>query len=283
MRTLALILLASSFASAQAQPPDARAKARALLEQGTHDRNPDHRKEAVIAFSLLGENDELLKSLERLLDDKDVIVRLAVVSVLGDLKNRDTIPLLQHALNDPIPEVEFAAGKVLYQLHNPAGIQKLMAVYFKQSKASSGYLATKGRDTMRLLHMPSKLFVTIAQNAADMVVPVPGMGLGVSSVQGILTDPELSPRATALLLMMRDKNLAVHDAVKAGLSDKEWSVRAASVHVVAMRPYSDLRPNLVALMDDKKGSVRYRAAAAYLRLQPKATAPAIPHAATRKP
>jgi HEAT repeat protein len=295
MPTFALILLAASIAPGQARPArtvggpvarasaphDAAAKARQLLGEAIQDKNPDIRKEAVIAFSLLRENDELLKSFARLFDDKDVIVRLAAVSVLGDLKDRQGIPLLKKALNDPVPEVEFAAAKVLYQLHDPAGKPALLAVFSRQSKAASSYLATKERNTLRLLHTPTRLFVTIAQNAADMVVPVPGLGLGVSSVQGILSDPGSSARATVLLLMTRERDPAVHQAVKAGLTDKEWSVRAAAVHVVAMHPDRDLRPNLVALMDDKRAAVRFRAAAAYLRLEPKANASVNPRPPAR--
>ena len=141
MKSLVLILGAVSLAIGMARPagaagppprpalesPDATAEARQLLDQGTRDKNPDLRKEVVIAFSLLGENDELLKTFRTLIDDKDVLVRLAVVSVLGDLKNRQTIPLLKHALDDPVPEVEFAAAKVLYQLRDPAGKQALLA------------------------------------------------------------------------------------------------------------------------------------------------------------
>jgi HEAT repeat protein len=250
------------------ESPAASAEARQLLDRATRDKNPDIRKEAVIAFSLLGENDELLKSLKTLIDDKDVLVRLAVVSVLGDLKNRQAVPLLRYALDDPVPEVEFAAGKVLYELHDPAGKKALLAVYYKRSKAASSYLATRERNTLRLLHTPSRLFVTIAQNAAGMVVPLPGFGLGVSSVQGILSDPDSSARATVLLLMLRETDPGVKAAVKEGLTDKEWSVRAAAVHVVAMHPYSDLRPALVPLMKDKRAAVRFRAAAAYLRLEP---------------
>jgi HEAT repeat protein len=260
MRTLALILLATSLAAGQGRPPDPGTEARQLLDQATRDRNPDHRKEAVVAFSLLDENDVLLASLGSLLHDKDVVVRLAVVSVLGDLKIHDSIPLLEQALDDSVPEVRFAAAKVLYHLHNPQGKQVLMAVYDKRAKGSSNYLVDKERATLRLLHTPSRLFMTIAQNAADMVVPVPGLGLGVSSVQGILTDPELSPRATVLLLTVHENDGAVHEAVRAGLTDKEWSVRAAAVHVVAIHPYPDLQSNLVALMDDRRAAVRYRAA-----------------------
>jgi hypothetical protein len=44
-------------------------------------------------------------------------------------------------------------------------------------------------------------------------------------------------------------------------------VRAAAAHLVAMHPFPKFRENLVPLLDDKKGAVRVRAAAAYIRLQ----------------
>jgi HEAT repeat protein len=55
--------------------------------------------------------------------------------------------------------------------------------------------------------------------------------------------------------------------VGSALSAKEWSERAAAAHVVATHPYPAFRPKLVPLLEDKKGAVRLRAAAAYIRLQ----------------
>jgi len=51
------------------------------------------------------------------------------------------------------------------------------------------------------------------------------------------------------------------------LSDKEWSVRAAAIHLVAIHPFPEFREKLIPLLDDKKDAVRERAAAAYIRLQ----------------
>jgi HEAT repeat protein len=51
------------------------------------------------------------------------------------------------------------------------------------------------------------------------------------------------------------------------LSDEEWSVRAAAVHLVAMHPFPVFREKLVPLLDDERHAVRFRAAAAYIRLQ----------------
>ena len=57
--------------------------------------------------------------------------------------------------------------------------------------------------------------------------------------------------------------LALEDA----LSDKDWSVRAAAVHAIALRNDPALENHLLPLFDDKKEAVRVRAAAGYLRLE----------------
>jgi HEAT repeat protein len=201
-----------------------------------------------------------------MLDDHDVSVRISVVVTLGDFKDNRTLPLLKKALQDPIPEVDFAAAKALYQLHDPAGEEFLLAVVGRESKASSSYLSKEKRSGLRLLHTPTKLLITVGIAGAGFA-PVPGLGFGLSSAQGILTAPDSSARAASLLLIGGSRDPALTDAVGSALSDKEWSVRAAAVHLVAMHPYPQFRQNLVPLLDDKKEAVRVRAAAAYIRLQ----------------
>ena len=117
-----------------------------------------------------------------------------------------------------------------------------------------------------MLHTPAKLLPFIAFQAAGLA-PVPGLGFGLSSAQGILSDPDSSARAASLLLIGNTHDPALTDAVGSALSDKEWSVRAAAVHLVATHPYPEFRQGLVTLLDDKNDSVRLRAAAAYIRLQ----------------
>ena len=57
--------------------------------------------------------------------------------------------------------------------------------------------------------------------------------------------------------------LALQDA----LTDKDWSVRAAAVHAIALRNNPALEKDLLPLFEDKKEAVRVRAAAGYLRLE----------------
>ena len=201
-----------------------------------------------------------------MLDDRDVSVRIAVVVSLGDFNDNRTLPLLKKALQDPVPEVDFAAAKVLYQLHDPEGARFLLAVVNRESKASSSYLSKEKRSALRLLHTPTKLLITVGIGAAGFA-PVPGLGFGLSSAQGILSAPDSSARAASLLFIGSSDDPALTDAVGSALLDKEWSVRAAAIHLVAMHPFPVFRERLVPLLDDKKDAVRVRAAAAYIRLQ----------------
>jgi len=278
VRIWILMMLGATLAWGQATPDDTVARCRSMLDAAVHDWNPDGRKAAAEALSLVGVKDNALEFLAPMLDDHDVSVRIAVIATLGDFKNSPTVtlPLLKKALQDPVPEVKLAAAKVLYQLHDPEGIQFLLDVVGGKSKASSSYLTTEERTALRMLHTPTKLFTVIAMQAVGFV-PVPGLGFGISSAQGILSDPGSSARAASLLLIGTSTDPALADAVGSELSAKEWSVRAAAVHVVAMHPFPQYRENLVPLLDDKKGAVRVRAAAAYIRLHPEAKMAPVRH------
>jgi len=261
------MMLGTTLAFGQMKPADTVQRCQSMLNEAVHDRNPDGRKGAAEALSLVGVKDNALESLAPMLDDHDVAVRLAVVSTLGDFKDNRTLPLLKKALQDPVPEVDLAAAKVLYQLHDPEGVQFLLEVVGRETKASSSYFTNEKRGALRMLHTPTKLFIYIGIQAAGLA-PVPGLGFGLSSAQGILSAPDSSARAASLLLIVSSRDPTLADTVGTALSDKEWSVRAAAVHLVATHPFPLFREQLVPLLDDKKGAVRVRAAAAYIRLQP---------------
>jgi HEAT repeat protein len=239
------------------------------LDFDVHEHNPDIRKSGAEALSLVGIKDGAVEYLAPMLDDHDVSVRIAAITSLGDFKDLRTIPLLKKALSDPVPEVDFTAAKVLYQLHDPAGEQFLMEVVGKESKASSSYVSKEKRTALRMLHTPTKLFTFVAIQAAGFA-PVPGLGFGLSSAQGILSNPDSSARAASLLLIGNSSDQSLAGEVELATADKEWSLRAAAVHVIAMHPYPQLRQSLVPLLEDKKEEVRVRAAAAYIRLEPAA-------------
>jgi HEAT repeat protein len=280
-----IIMLSATLVLGQSKPDETVQKCRTILSDAANDHNPDVRKGAAEALSLVGVKDVAVELLPPLLDDHDVTVRVAAVNTLGDLKENKTfvIPLLKKALADPVPEVDFSAAKVLYQLHDPEGAEFLLEVVNKESKASSSYVTKEKRTALRMLHTPQKLFMTLAISAAGFA-PVPGLGFGLSSAQGILSDPDSSARAASLLLVGNSTDPGLADVVSAALLDKEWSVRAAAAHVVGVHPFPALRVSLPSLLADKKEAVQVRAAAAYIRLQnqPKES-PARHHPATHPP
>jgi len=108
------------------------------------------------------------------------------------------------------------------------------------------------------------------------MAPVPGIGQGVSSLQGIIADPGVSGRAATALLLSGDKSPEVLLALRDALSDRDASVRAAAVHSLALRNDPALRVDLAPLMSDKKEAVRLRAAAGWLRLDGIKVAPPKP-------
>jgi HEAT repeat protein len=245
---------------------DYRERATGLLGNSLKDKNPDTRKHAVQALSLVSASGPWLSQIEAMLDDKDVEVRLAAITSLVDLKGAGTIPMLQKALDSDVPEVSFAAAKALWTLNDPAGRDALLAVLDGETKASSGFITRKKREALRMLQTPKTLFM-FALVAGAGFAPVPGLGAGLSSLQGILADPTVSGRAAAALLLSTEKTPQVLEALRDALTDSNWSVRAAAVHVIAVRNDPALEADLIPMLDDKKDAVRVRAAAGYLRLE----------------
>ncbi len=243
-----------------------RERAQNYLAASLKDKNPDSRKQAVEALGLVSPREPYLSQLEAMLDDKDVEVRLATITSLLDLKNPRTVPALRKALDSDVPEVSFAAAKALWTLDKPVGREALVSVLSGDTKTSSGFITKQKREALRMMHTPKTMFLFALQTGAGFA-PVPGVGAGISSLQGILSDPSVSGRATAALLLSTDRGPEVLQALEDALTDKDWSVRAAAVHAIALRNNPALEMDLVPLMEDRKEAVRVRAAAGYLRLE----------------
>jgi HEAT repeat protein len=250
-----------------------------ILQHALTAKNPDTRLQGVIALGLASDRNTLLPLLVAMVDDKDVPVRVAVVASLADVKSKATVEALHKLLLDPVPEVGFAAAKALWNLHDPAGKDALLSVVEGDSKTASGYLNSEMRRALRMIHTPSTTFMFAVREGVGFV-PVPGLGQGVASMQALLSDPGISGRAAAILLVGRDKDPGILPALKDALYDKNWTVRAAAVHAIALRDDPALKKELVPLLDDEKEGVRMRTAAGFLRLSAiEAAAAARKHAA----
>ena len=241
-------------------------QAREILETAMKDHNPDTRKLAATALGLGGPRQPFLSLLEEMLNDKDVEVRLAAITSLADWKTKESVSALNKALNDEVPEVSFAAAKALYAIHEPAGKRALLAILSGETKVSSGFLTKQKRDALRMLHTP-RTTVMFGVKEGIGFVPVPGLGEGIASLHGLLSDPGVSGRAMAALLLGKERDPATLFALREALMDKDWSVRAAAIHSLALRNDPAVERDLTPLLEDKHQGVRLRAAAACLRLE----------------
>jgi HEAT repeat protein len=200
-----------------------------------------------------------------MLQDKDVEVRQAVVASLADVKSERSTAALHKALEDAVPEVSFAAAKALWARHDPVGRAALLAVLAGESKSSSNFFSKEKREALRMMHTPRTTFLFVMQQGVGFV-PLPGLGEGIASMQGILASSGVPGRASAALLLGADKDPATIDALRDALSDKDSSVRAAAVHSISLRNDPALKKELEPLLQDENEPVRLRAAAGYLRL-----------------
>ena len=268
--SLALIGLAQAPTeappAAEHAPPTAPTeRCRQMIDAALSDKNPDTRLQAVVALSLSTSKQPWTGMVANMLDDKDVQVRVAAVATLMDLRGPETRGILHKALNDEVPEVSFAATRALYELGDPAGKQGLLSVLAGDTKAQSGFITRQKRDAIRMLQTPRTLFLFSLRLGAGFA-PVPGLGMGVSSAERLLTDPALSGRASAALLLGDQKDAATLQALKDALTDNSWSVRAACVHAIALRNDPAQRDAMLPMLLDKSQAVRFRAAVGWLRL-----------------
>ncbi|MCU1338706.1 MAG: lyase domain protein repeat-containing protein [Bryobacterales bacterium] len=263
----ALVVVVACNVPARGEKPGATLTAHAweVLRNGAADRDPDTRRQVALALSLGRASDPVIALMEGLVKDGDHLVRLAALDTIGELGDRRLARVAGMALNDDVPEVMFAAARALHRLHVPEGNSMLLAIVEKEQKAKSNPLRAKFRDTVRRIKTPrSALFFAVEQGVG--FVPVPGVGEGVSAMSALLNDESFSPRATALLLLATEPLPEVRTAIEQAFMDDDWSVRATAVQLVTRPGNAHLQTRLIPLLDDSSKKVRFRAAAAYLRV-----------------
>ena len=266
MRKSALVLLLL-LTPAKAEPQVATTvrSARTVLEAGAADGDPDVRREVAVALGLSSRRDPSINLLEKLAADKDNLVREAALVSIGDVRDARLAKAALAALEDDVPEVAYAAARTLFKLNQPEGQQLLLEIVQGDAPAKSGLVRGKLRNFARQVKRP-KSITMLAMKQGIGFVPVPGVGEGFSALTSLVGSPNFSARATTLLILSSDHSAEVHSAIEEAFSDSDWSVRAAAAQIAASHNERAWRFHLVPLFGDTNSRVRYRAAAAFLRL-----------------
>lgn len=268
-----LLVFLQISAAPQTQDSTPVKRARAVLEQGAADAEPDVRREVAVALGLASRRETSTNLLEKLAADKDHLVREAALVSIGELRDPRLAKPAREALDDEVPEVAFAAARTLFKLQQPEGRQLLIEIVEKEAHAKSGFVRAKLRDVVRRMKRPKSAMLFVVQQGIGFV-PVPGLGEGFSALNSLVGDPDFSARATALLVLSSDKGPEIRTEIEQAFNDSDWSMRAAAIQIAASRNERTWRFRLVPLFEDSNRRVRYRAAASFLRLSgPAAPAP----------
>lgn len=218
------------------------------------------RADGIRALGLLPD-DRLGRELaENALNDTSVDVRVAAATALGQMNATESIPNLEHALDDHRIPVVMAAAHALQLLHDNS---TAYIVYYElltgERKTDDGLIAQQ----METLRNPRELAKI---GFSEGIGFVPFAGMGWDAWRTIHKKDPNPARAVAATYLANDPDPHTAKALVKATSDKNWIVRAAAVEAIAKRGDASLLPKVAVRFTDRSEKVRYNAAAAVIRL-----------------
>ena len=258
----------TSQAAAAVVPSDETPSARLdrcwhLINDNLNDtKNIDKRTEAMNALSEMPTNPRALDMIAAAMKDPDIDVRTAAVLAAGKTKAPRLLPPLRKLLNDPEPQVVFAAATTLWKDYKDhSGEDILATVASGDRKANPSLMHGADNDMQHTMHSPSELAkIGITTGAGLLLGP---FGFGVSAIEYIRKNGD-SARVQSLNLLADLKTPGVREEFIDCLSDKDPGVRAAAVMNLGKLHSPAYGPKIAPLVDDDKLPVRLSAAAAYI-------------------
>src|ERR1700694_4660106 len=174
-----------------------------ILSQGANDKNPERRKQAMVAIGSIGLAPEAIKLTEStLLNDEDPVVRQTAAATLGQMKSKQSIPALQKALDDAYGEVAFQAAKALWDMGDRSCRATLQDVLTGERKDTTGFVDGAMRDAKAKLHSPRALAkIGIKEASGALLGP---FSLGVNAATEMMKDSGATGRAFAATLLGQD-------------------------------------------------------------------------------
>jgi HEAT repeat protein len=267
-------------AATSVDPANGTSTAWEMLETALKETKPQLRIDALNALGTITSSKRAEGLLQGSLQDKDVDVRIAAIAAVGTMQDPNMIPTLRQALDDPAPEVDFAAAVSLWKMHDPTGINVLYGVLTGERRANDTFMKSGMHEANKDMHDPGTLAKIGAKQGAYALLGPFGIGLDAARLMAKSNNANSARVLTATLLSEDQSDLTRQEFI-AALRDKDYFVRAASARALGRFHGKDVTDALLPAFGDSKPTVRYMAAAAYIRSnQPVPDVPAKP---VRKP
>jgi HEAT repeat protein len=253
-----------SNAAKSQSPAETMEAAWQMLDTGSKDSKEQIRIDALNSIGTLTGIKRAETILENAIKDQNVDVRVAAVVATGSMQDQNMIPILRQSLDDPGPEVIFAAAVSLWKMHDPTGINILYEVLAGERKTKGSLMQTGMHQASKDLHDPGTLAKIGAQQGAYALLGPFGIGLDAARLM-MKSNNANSARMLTVNLLSQDHSDATKDEFVAALGDKDYFVRAGSARALGEFHGKDVTDALAAAFADKKPSVRFMAAASYIR------------------
>jgi len=234
-----------------------------LTESVQDVKHTETRTQALNALSSLGWSTRADGMIAAAMRDPDLDVRTAAILASCKAKSYSLIEPMRKLLDDPEPQVVFAAATTLWkQFADKSGEDILAAIAAGDRKANPSLIHGAEHDISRTLHSPSAMEKIGIMTGAGMVLGP--FGFSISAVEYARKNGGDSARIQAIDLLAEEKTDGVHDEMKSALEDKDAGVRSAAVKVLGSYHRAKDSKSIALLLDDSKLPVRLAAAAAYI-------------------
>lgn len=280
------IVTAPESSPAAGDPPTAETAWTMLKDAVKDPKHPDLRIQALAALGTLNGQLRADKLIRQSMTDPELDVRTAAILAAGQSKTQDFTFELRSALDDPEPQVAFAAATTLWKMGDRSGADVLLAIIQGERSASPTLINGARHTVSRELHNPSSLARLGAMQGASFLLGP--FGFGLTALEYMRRNGGDAARVEAIELIAHEKTAPIRDELIDALSDRDPAVRAAAAKALGQYHDTVAAQALVPVLNDPKAPVRLTAAAAFLnanlpvvRTLPPARVPLTPARKTR--
>lgn len=243
-----------------------------LTQSAASDKTRD-RSDALSALTIVGRRPKAIALMETGLTDKEVNIRVLAATSLGSIRARSAIPKLIDAVDDPAPQVSFAAVQALWRMGDRSTREILYEILTGERKTKPGVIKGKMSGAMARMHDPKSLAL-LGINQASGVFLGP-FSMGISFIEEYAKNNSAPVQALCAQMLAADDSPDTVRELRDALGDKNWAVRASAARALARLGHPAVIPQLKDMMaNDKEQAARLAAAAAIIRLSYSSANPA---------